>query len=58
MALEEYLQQKVNDMAVELAKQFPEIAENNPLEIGRMAKQMVLDMAKLAVEITRKPDII
>jgi len=49
--LTEYAQQKVNKVAMMLIDKYPEIAQNNPLEIGRMAKDIVLNALKAAAEI-------
>ncbi|MFA5424850.1 MAG: hypothetical protein WC374_13430 [Phycisphaerae bacterium] len=51
--MEEFLQQKVNEIAAALSVEFPQIAENDPAEIGRMAKQIVLDMAEIAVHVVK-----
>lgn len=44
--LEEVLQNKVNQVARMLIGEFSAIAKEQPLEIGRMAKAMVLEATK------------
>lgn len=39
--MEEFLQQKVNEIAAALIAEFPEIARDDPAEIGKMAKEIV-----------------
>ena len=48
-ALEEMIQEKINQTAEMLINERPEIAENNPEQIGAMAKAMVFDAFKLAI---------
>ena len=40
---ENYVQNKVNEVAQMLIEKCPDIAENNPKQIGAMAKKMVND---------------
>lgn len=49
--LETILQEKVNQVAKTLIRQYPEIAKNNPKLIGKMAKEIVLKMADMATNI-------
>jgi len=49
--LETILQEKVNQVAKTLIRQYPEIAKNNPKLIGKMAKEIVLKMAYMATNI-------
>lgn len=49
-ALEQYLQKKVNEVAKMLIKVDPETAENNPKQIGKMAKMMVFDAMNQAID--------
>jgi hypothetical protein len=39
--LERVMQKVVNSVAVKIAEQYPEVAEENPKEIGKMAKAFV-----------------
>jgi len=49
-ALEQYLQEKVNEVAKMLIELDPETAENNPKQIGKMAKMMVFDAMNKAID--------
>ena len=49
--MEEIVQEKVNEVAKILIAQFPEIAQNEPKRIGKMARMMVLDAAEKATDI-------
>ena len=53
-ALEQYLQEKVNEVAkmlIELGIELDlETAENNPKQIGKMAKMMVFDAMNKAID--------
>ena len=44
------IQEKINMVAEMLIKECPEIAENNPQQIGAMAKAMVFDAMNLAID--------
>ena len=48
--LEEFLQEKVNEVATRLIKECPEIAKNDPKRIGKMAKAIVFEAASQAVD--------
>lgn len=49
--LEKILQEKVNMVAMVLIEKYPEIAKNNPKQIGKMAKKIVFEMANIAAEV-------
>ena len=48
---EKFVQEKVNEVAMILIEKCPEIAKNNPKQIGAMAKKMVFDAMNLAADI-------
>ena len=50
--IKEYLQEKVNELVPALVAEYPDIAENNPEQIGKMAKDIVLSSAIAAANIT------
>ena len=41
--LEDFLQEKVNEVALKLIKECPDIAKNEPKRIGEMSRMIVLD---------------
>jgi hypothetical protein len=47
-ALEKLLQEQIDRLAPILIEKFPEIARDDPQRIGRMAKEIVLEMGKIA----------
>lgn len=49
--LEEYAQEKVNMVAQELIRTYPEIAENDPKQIGKMARDITIAMLKIAADM-------
>ena len=49
--LEQILQEKVNMVAEVLIQKYPEIAKNDPKQIGKMAKEIVFQMANIAADI-------
>ena len=51
--MEEFLQQKVNEIAAALSVDFPETAKNNPAEIGKMAKEIVFGFAEIALHVVK-----
>jgi len=53
--LEKMMQEKVNEVALILIKECPEIAKSDPKRIGKMAKMMVFDaMNKTIDQFTKK----
>ncbi len=52
--LEQILQEKVNMVAEVLIQKFPEIAKNDPKQIGKMAKEIVFKMANIAADIVNE----
>ena len=52
--LEQILQEKVNMVAEVLIQKFPEIAKNDPKQIGKMAKEIVFQMANIAADIVNE----
>jgi len=49
--LEEFLQEKVNEVALKLIEECPDIAKNDPKRIGEMARMIVLDAFAKTVEV-------
>jgi hypothetical protein len=49
--LENMLQEMVNKMAEKIAAENPEMAKSDPKEIGRLARETVLQMANIAADI-------
>ena len=47
--LEVFLQDKVNEVAIRLIVECPEIAKNDPKRIGKMAKAIVFDAMNKAI---------
>jgi hypothetical protein len=52
--LEQILQEKINMVAKVLIQQYPEIAKNNPKQIGKMAKEIVFELALKAADIVNE----
>ena len=50
-ALETLLQEKVNEVALILIEKYPDVAKNDPKKIGEMAREIVLNCAKIAADI-------
>lgn len=53
--LEALAQEKINQVAMMLIEKCPEIAKDNPKQIGAMAKKMVFDAMNAAADIVTSP---
>jgi len=53
-ALETILQEKVNMVAKVLIEKYPEVAKNDPKQIGKMAKEIVFNLANMAADIVNE----
>ena len=48
---EKLMQEKINTVACALIERYPEIAKSDPKRIGRMAKDIVFNLANIAIDI-------
>ena len=53
-ALETILQEKVNMVAKVLIEKYPEVAKNDPKQTGKMAKEIVFNLANMAADIVNE----
>lgn len=52
--IEKILQEKINQVAMILIERYPEIAANEPKKIGKMAKEIVFNLANAAADIVNQ----